>query len=482
MGRDRGRGRDAVLARQPVLADAPKFAAYGVELWVPELGGKFEARNPSHKMLMSVLGGMSESERQHVQARVRAAMDAQVVNEGRHQGGRAPYGYVVVDGGPHPNPRKAAEGFRLRQLAIAQPQADVVQRIFVEYLDGNGDRAIAGMLNREGIPCPSAERPDQNRHRLADGWQGSTVRSILDNPRYTGYAVFGRWARHETLLDPDDIAAGTSCAFGGPRADRVVRSRAPAHPKIVTVETFTEAQLMRRSKAAGGLATARKAERGGRGTARDYMLRGLVRCGICERRMQGATIRAGAYYRCTARTMAPGSALLRDHPKTVNLREEPVVEALNGWIGQLFNRTNINATVAALLDSQAGQRKSGGRDVAKRRLLDAESRIRRFQDAIAAGVDPAALVDPLNRAQAECTAAQAEIDNAPASTTLTDAEVYAMIDSLGDVGAALRNADPIRLHQLYRRLDLSVRFEPTEQAAYVIARPRVDSARVRGGT
>lgn len=27
-----------------------------VELWVPELGGKFDARNPSHKMLMSVLG------------------------------------------------------------------------------------------------------------------------------------------------------------------------------------------------------------------------------------------------------------------------------------------------------------------------------------------------------------------------------------------------------------------------------------------
>ena len=87
---------------------APRFAGYGVDLWVPELGGKLDARNPSHKMLMSVLGGMSESERQHVQARVRAAKDAQVVNEGRHQGGRAPYGYMVVDGGPHPNPRKAA--------------------------------------------------------------------------------------------------------------------------------------------------------------------------------------------------------------------------------------------------------------------------------------------------------------------------------------------------------------------------------------
>jgi hypothetical protein len=89
---------------------APRFAAYGAELWVPELGGKFEARNPSHKMLMSVLGGMSESERQHVQARVRAAMDAQVINEGRHQGGRTPYGYKVVDGGPPPEPPKGCGG------------------------------------------------------------------------------------------------------------------------------------------------------------------------------------------------------------------------------------------------------------------------------------------------------------------------------------------------------------------------------------
>ena len=68
---------------------APRFEAYGLNVWVTELGGRFDSRNASHKMLMSVLGGMGESERQDVQARVRAAMDAQVVNEGRHQGGRA---------------------------------------------------------------------------------------------------------------------------------------------------------------------------------------------------------------------------------------------------------------------------------------------------------------------------------------------------------------------------------------------------------
>ena len=240
---------------------APRFAAYGVELWVPELGGRYDPRNPSHKMLMSVLGGMSESERQHVQARVRAAMDTQVVNEGRHQGGRAPYGYVVVDGGPHPNPRKAAEGYRLRVLAVDDPAAEAVQRIFAEYLDGHGDRAIAGGLNSEGVPCPSARRPEQNRHRLADGWQGSTVRAILENPRYTGYAVFGRWARHEMLLDPDDVAAGHVIRFRRAAPERIVRSRRPRIRRIVSVDLFTRAQLLRRTKSAGGLASARKTER-----------------------------------------------------------------------------------------------------------------------------------------------------------------------------------------------------------------------------
>ena len=66
-----------------------------------------------------------------------------MVNEGRHQGGRAPYGCIVVDGAPHPNPRKAAEGYRLRMLALDEPAAEVVRRIFAEYLDGKGDRAIA---------------------------------------------------------------------------------------------------------------------------------------------------------------------------------------------------------------------------------------------------------------------------------------------------------------------------------------------------
>ena len=53
---------------------------------------------------------------------------------------KAQYGYVVVDGGPRPNLRKAAEGHQLRVLAVDDATADVVRRIFAEKLDGAGDQ------------------------------------------------------------------------------------------------------------------------------------------------------------------------------------------------------------------------------------------------------------------------------------------------------------------------------------------------------
>ncbi|WP_091297748.1 recombinase family protein [Amycolatopsis xylanica] len=460
---------------------APRFAAYGVDLWVPELGGKFDARNPSHKMLMSVLGGMSESERQHVQARVRAAMDAQVINEGRHQGGRAPYGYVVADGGPHPNPRKAAEGFRLRVLVVEDESADVVRRIFAEYLEGRGDRAIAKGLNLDRVPCPSERRPDQNRHRLADGWQGGTVRSILENPRYTGYAIFGRWTKHETLLNPDDVGAGHVVRFRRAEPDRVVRSRRSAHPEIVSVETFTQAQLVRRSRAAGGMRGIAKLERERPATKHTYLMKGLVRCEICTRKMQGAKIRTGIYYRCLARTLAPGSAVLADHPKTVNLREDVITPPVNAWLCQVFDLANRDETVAALVGTQQ-DKPDTGRSVVAKQLKDAEARLRRHQAAIEAGVDPAALVDAMNLAHAEKKAAQAELEHLPEAATVDAAEVYAMLDSLGDVARHLNSRNPERITQVYRDLGLQVVYNNKKEALDVRASLRVSNVGVRGGT
>src|SRR5712691_2938370 len=92
---------------------------------------------------MSVFGGISKGERNRIKIRVRTAMAAQAQLEGRFLGGRPPYGYQLRDAGPHPNPAKAADGRRLHALAPDPQTADVIRRIFTDYLAGKGVKAIA---------------------------------------------------------------------------------------------------------------------------------------------------------------------------------------------------------------------------------------------------------------------------------------------------------------------------------------------------
>jgi hypothetical protein len=42
------------------------FTHYGVELWVPEVGGPIDPDSEAHDLIMSVFGGMSKGERNRV--------------------------------------------------------------------------------------------------------------------------------------------------------------------------------------------------------------------------------------------------------------------------------------------------------------------------------------------------------------------------------------------------------------------------------
>ncbi|WP_405072211.1 recombinase family protein [Kribbella sp. NBC_01510] len=62
-------------------------------------------------------------------------------------------------------------------------------------------------------------------------WQSSTVKAILDNPRYTGFPIYGRWQRVEELLDPEDVAAGHLVRFRKSPTSKIVRSVSPRTPR-----------------------------------------------------------------------------------------------------------------------------------------------------------------------------------------------------------------------------------------------------------
>ncbi len=260
--RDPDRGFGAVVIGEPHRAfygnqfglTLPVLTHFGVKLWVPEVGGAIDPDNEAHELVMSVFGGMSKGERNRIKVRVRTAMETQTELEGRFLGGRPPYGYAVVEAGPHPNPAKAAEGRRLHVLAVDEVTAPIVRRIFTEFLAGTGIFAIAEGLTADGVPCPSAYDRRRNSHRSGVAWSKSAVRTILTNPRYTGYQIWNKQRTDEVLLDVDDVALGyTDKMRWNPQA-KWVRSRQRAHPAIIDEETFDRAQNL---FAAGNRAAAR---------------------------------------------------------------------------------------------------------------------------------------------------------------------------------------------------------------------------------
>ena len=159
---------------------------HGVLVWLPEAGGPVDVNAPAHRVLMQVLAAQSQREVMRSRHRTVAAMTAQTVEQGRFLGGRPPYGYRLVEAGPHPNQAHAAWGRRCHRLAPDPVMAPHVRWIFAERLAGRSVAGIARELNERGVPCPSVADPGRNRHRSGQQWNLGSVAVILANPRYTG--------------------------------------------------------------------------------------------------------------------------------------------------------------------------------------------------------------------------------------------------------------------------------------------------------
>lgn len=127
------------------------------------------------------------------------------VEEGKSGGGLC-YGYDVVR---HVEP--SGETNR-GERTINEPEANIVRRIFTEYLAGKSSRTIAMVLNGEGVPGPQGSE-----------WGPSTIHGnpkrgtgILNNELYMGKLV---WNRLRYLKDPD---TGKRVSRPNPKTDWVV--------------------------------------------------------------------------------------------------------------------------------------------------------------------------------------------------------------------------------------------------------------------
>jgi site-specific DNA recombinase len=273
----------------------------------------FDTSSAAGKMMLQMLGVFAEFERTTIVERVVAGME-RAASQGRWVMGKVPFGYVRDEHS---------------KTIVAEPvQAVVVRRIFELYATGRkGTKAIAHILNAEGC-----------RTKNGMPFAHPIVHSILCNPIYAGRVRF------------------RGQEFSG------------LHDGLVDEELYGRAQAL-------------MAERGEshalrRGNASDYLLSGVVRCGLCGRAFIGTSAKGRSalyhYYTCSTRyrygvkecgaERLPRAALeeaVVEQMVEVYRDGELIAEAIaEADVAEERSRDEIQARLASGRQQQAGARRA----------------------------------------------------------------------------------------------------------------------------
>ena len=179
------------------------------------------------------------------------------IEDGKSAGGLC-YGYRVV---------KAFSGGNVttgeREIELAQAQ--VVERIFRDFIAGVSPKQIAKNLNREGVPGP-----------FGGAWSPSTIygnakrgTGILNNELYVGRLI---WNRLRYVKNPD---TGKRVSRLNPSSEWM--SKDVPELRIVPEDVWTAAKARQQQTrhamtSAGRIGVARRPQ---------YLFSGLTKCGIC---------------------------------------------------------------------------------------------------------------------------------------------------------------------------------------------------------
>lgn len=160
-------------------------------------------------------------------------------------------------------------GYRLvnGKIVIVPEEAEIVRRIFSDFLSGMGRCAIAKQLILEGI------RPESGNK-----WSEYSIHKILTNEKYTGNMVLQKTYR------PDFRTKICKPNRGEVRKYYVENS----HEAIIDQETFNRAQSVMLSRAA-------KYGKEEQRTPHTHLFSGYIRCGHCGRSLKYYRTNAGKY-------------------------------------------------------------------------------------------------------------------------------------------------------------------------------------------
>ena len=203
----------------------------------------FSTTDPVGRLTLNMLMSFAEFEREMIASRIRDKI-AGARRKGKWTGGVTSLGY-------------RSEGVKLQ---IDPTEAPWVAQAFDWYLEGKSAIAISVLFNEAQVPMRNIQKPRPHP------WNKDHVLRILRNRLYVGeIACLGEFVRAE-------------------------------HPALITHAQFNQVQRLLKP---------RHHQPGVRIQNPDYLVRGTLRCGLCQGLMTSASTRRDGrvfrYYRCTTR-------------------------------------------------------------------------------------------------------------------------------------------------------------------------------------
>ena len=303
----------------------------------------------------------------------------------------------------------------------------------------------------------------------------------LTSVRVTGRQVWNK-QRKEDLLDVEEVSLGYETKMRWNDTSTWIWSDVVAHEPLVSTEDFEAAQTIKADQGRG-----RQAQREtGQRVRHPYVLRSLLFCGMCGRKMQAQHSHGQTYYRCRYPREYALAAHVQ-HPVNVYLRESQLVPPLDLWLSTVFAPHRIDETIRTLVEAQPEPTPAGEvpDERAQAVIADCDARLARYQAALDAGADPQVVAGWTRQVQAERAAALAAKQPGPAGPRLSEADIGQIIETLKDLTSTIKDADPADKARIYVGVGLRLTYHPGRQLvhaeAHVSPVSRGDMGRVRGG-
>jgi site-specific DNA recombinase len=249
----------------------------------------------------------------------------------------------------------------------------------------------------------------------------------------------------------------------------VIYSEEIVHPPIISDDTFQQAQQLLGAKGA------RRVVRRPRSSPRPSVLRGLLFCGICDRRMQGSWNNGQPYYRC----MFPGEYALADrihHPRTVYLREAEVVPELDTWLTKTLDPAHLPGTIDTLTAAQNDDPPPEMINI-REEIGQCKRQIAQYRAVLDAGTDPTIVGQWIIETQARKLAAEGRLRlhagiRHVSPGQMSKEEITTIVNAVTSLITVLRDADPQDKAEIYSQLGLRLTYHPSPRTVSARAEPR----------